>query len=40
MTRDELQAEIDKLAREIEGRMVDVTPDSEPNTTQDIDVYA
>ena len=43
MTRDELQAEIDKLAREIEGRMVDVTPDgvpdSEPIEAQAIDLY-
>jgi len=40
MTSAELQAEIDKLSREIEGRMVDVTPDSEPPTSQELDTYA
>lgn len=39
MSREELQAEIDKLSREIEGRMVDVTPVSEPIAQQDIDMY-
>lgn len=46
MTRSQLEAEIQRLASEIDNRMVDVTPSagdgepvSEPDTTQVIDLY-
>lgn len=35
----ELQAQIDKLQREIDGRMRDVTPNDAPNTTQVLDMF-
>lgn len=44
MSRDELQAEIERLSREIDGRMRDITPDSAPNdepiTSEVLDMYA
>lgn len=46
MSREELQATIDNLSKEIESRMVDITPDpavsapvSEPMTQQELDTY-
>lgn len=39
MSADELQASIDKIQAEIDGRMRDITPDSVPDDTQDIDLY-
>lgn len=39
LSKDELQSEIDRLSREIEHRMVDVTPVSEPITSQELDMY-
>lgn len=40
MSAPELQAEIDRLSREIEAKMVDVTPVSEPLTDEDLELYA
>ena len=43
MSREELGAEIERLSREIDGRMKDITPDgapvSEPMTSQELDMY-
>lgn len=39
MTPDDLQAQIDKLQREIDAKMRDITPNDAPNIQQDIDLY-
>lgn len=43
MTVEDLRAEIDKLQAQLEGKAVDVTPvgepDSEPVTSQELDLY-
>lgn len=38
-TSDQLQAEIDRLQAEIDAKMRDITPDSAPTTSQDVDLY-
>jgi len=39
MSAEELRQAIDKLQAEIDGRMHDVTPDSAPSASQDIELY-